>query len=132
VADLKFDLVMRRLARKYSPDQPRVPAGSAEGGQWTDAGGGSGSTDAGSRRELTRISASSAGSGGQGGGEVEGQVGPGDSDLAEIQRRFAAGPKTYQRCLDLCYPLLERFQPPGVDYNKWDFHRCMDACLRSK
>lgn len=25
--------------RKYSPDQPRVPAGSAEGGQWTDAGG---------------------------------------------------------------------------------------------
>ncbi len=28
--------------RKYSPDQPRVPAGSAEGGQWTDAGGGGG------------------------------------------------------------------------------------------
>ena len=26
--------------RKYSPDQPRVPAGTAEGGQWTDAGGG--------------------------------------------------------------------------------------------
>jgi hypothetical protein len=27
---------------KYSPDQPRVPAGNSDGGQWTDAGGGSG------------------------------------------------------------------------------------------
>ena len=27
---------------KYSPDQPRVPAGNPEGGQWTDAGGASG------------------------------------------------------------------------------------------
>ena len=25
--------------RKYSPDQPRVPAGSSEGGQWTSGGG---------------------------------------------------------------------------------------------
>jgi hypothetical protein len=25
--------------RKYSPNQPRVPAGSREGGQWTDGGG---------------------------------------------------------------------------------------------
>jgi len=30
-----------RLERKFSPDQPRVPAGNREGGQWTsgDAGG---------------------------------------------------------------------------------------------
>src|SRR5437764_417242 len=36
-AELKF----RRLlhARRYSPDQPRVPAGSREGGQWTSGGG---------------------------------------------------------------------------------------------
>jgi hypothetical protein len=26
--------------RKYRPDQPRVPAGSREGGQWTEEGGG--------------------------------------------------------------------------------------------
>jgi hypothetical protein len=33
--------------RKYNPSQPRVPAGSAGGGQWTSNGGGSGgSTDA--------------------------------------------------------------------------------------
>jgi hypothetical protein len=30
------------LARKYSPDQPRVPAGNPDGGQWTDGGGISG------------------------------------------------------------------------------------------
>lgn len=29
-----------RLERKYSPDQPRVPAGSPEGGRWTSGGGG--------------------------------------------------------------------------------------------
>jgi hypothetical protein len=29
------------LILKYSPDQPRVPAGSAEGGQWTSGEGGS-------------------------------------------------------------------------------------------
>ena len=29
--------------RKYRPDQPRVPAGSREGGQWTSDGGGNGS-----------------------------------------------------------------------------------------
>ncbi len=29
-------------ALKYSPTQPRVPRGNPDGGQWTDAGGGSG------------------------------------------------------------------------------------------
>src|SRR5437588_5056460 len=28
-----------RLLQKYSPNQPRVPAGSHAGGQWTDGGG---------------------------------------------------------------------------------------------
>lgn len=42
---LSRDLIARRLPRrtaKYRPDQPRVPAGSAEGGQWTDGSGESG------------------------------------------------------------------------------------------
>ena len=30
------------LAFKYNPDQPRVPAGDSEGGQWTSGSGGSG------------------------------------------------------------------------------------------
>jgi hypothetical protein len=29
-----------RVALKYSPEQPRVPAGNADGGQWTSGGGG--------------------------------------------------------------------------------------------
>jgi len=36
------DLPFALYERKYSPDQPRVPAGNREGGQWTDAGGGGG------------------------------------------------------------------------------------------
>jgi HK97 family phage portal protein len=30
------------LLAKYSPDQPRVPAGNSDGGQWTSGGGGEG------------------------------------------------------------------------------------------
>ena len=30
------------ILRKFHPDQPRVPAGNSDGGQWTDGGGGSG------------------------------------------------------------------------------------------
>jgi hypothetical protein len=36
-------LRLRRSLLKYSPDQPRVPAGNPDGGQWTDGGGGAGS-----------------------------------------------------------------------------------------
>ncbi len=39
VRDLKIDLAIRRLRLKYSPDQPRVPAGSSDGGQWTSGNG---------------------------------------------------------------------------------------------
>lgn len=35
-------LLRHELARKYNPDQPRVPAGNADGGQWTSGGGGGG------------------------------------------------------------------------------------------
>lgn len=33
-------LLRHELVRKYNPDQPRVPAGNADGGQWTSGGGG--------------------------------------------------------------------------------------------
>ena len=33
--------LQRALQRKYRPDQPRVPAGNPDGGQWTSEGGGS-------------------------------------------------------------------------------------------
>ncbi|MFC5394471.1 hypothetical protein [Bosea vestrisii] len=40
-------LLRHELARKYNPDQPRVPAGNADGGQWTSGGGGGGATPTG-------------------------------------------------------------------------------------
>ena len=42
---------------------------------------------------------------------------------------YAAGNNSYQRCLNLCYPILERFSRPGSDINTFDFHKCMNACL---
>ena len=49
VDELKAALARRRLEEaKYSPDQPRVPAGNPDGGQWTDRGGGGGQSQGGS------------------------------------------------------------------------------------
>jgi hypothetical protein len=50
------------------------------------------------------------------------------SDLQSIiatakRLNLAARPDAYQMCLDLCYPLLERRQPPGSDFNTFDFHK---------
>jgi hypothetical protein len=44
LAALDVELKLCKLIRllKYSPSQPRVPAGSPEGGQWTSGGGGQG------------------------------------------------------------------------------------------
>ncbi|AVO44043.1 hypothetical protein C6569_02610 [Phreatobacter cathodiphilus] len=45
IADLRWDILVLktalRLHRRYDPDQPRVPAGSPDGGQWTNGGGSS-------------------------------------------------------------------------------------------
>ena len=46
-----------RYERKYSPDQPRVPAGSSEGGRWTSGGGGAASASSGDT--TTELSAAS-------------------------------------------------------------------------
>jgi hypothetical protein len=43
VAEIRADMKRRReLEEKYSPRQPRVPAGNPRGGQWTDRSGGQG------------------------------------------------------------------------------------------
>src|SRR3712207_6683082 len=43
--DLALLKLRRALWRKYRPDQPRVPAGNPDGGQWTSEGGGVGIND---------------------------------------------------------------------------------------
>ena len=43
LAAIKAELALRQLlrtAKAYNPNQPRVPAGSREGGQWTNGSGG--------------------------------------------------------------------------------------------
>jgi hypothetical protein len=88
------------LQRKYSPEQPRVPAGSSDGGQWS-----SGAVTSGVEVNDDPV-----------------------LDLAE--EIIAAGASaSYQECLDRCVPLLERFASPGSDRNQWDFTRCMNICL---
>jgi hypothetical protein len=37
--ELKLGTLLRSLERRYNADQPRVPAGSPKGGQWTSIGG---------------------------------------------------------------------------------------------
>jgi hypothetical protein len=49
-------------------------------------------------------------------------------DIAK-RMRLSGTRSNYNKCLDLCYPILERFQPPGSDRNTWDFYKCMNACL---
>ncbi len=51
---------------KYSPDQPRVPAGDPDGGQWTDGGGGG---EVGSAFNDGRVQVAQA-TGSRGGGRV--------------------------------------------------------------
>jgi len=86
-----------------------APAGNREGGQWTsgDAGGDARQQSAAGRR-----------------------AGVGVQPFLEKAKQLAAsGESAYQRCSDLCYPLLERFQLPGSDRNTFDFFKGLNACL---
>ena len=64
LADVKFELALRALGSKYSQNQPRVPAGSPDGGQWTRGARAVG--DAGAANSAdSDASADSTGSGAQ-------------------------------------------------------------------
>jgi hypothetical protein len=39
ILGLKLDSFITLLERHYNPDQPRVPAGNPDGGEWTSGGG---------------------------------------------------------------------------------------------
>ena len=54
------------------------------------------------------------------------------SDISEFvtqaqKLNIAAGPNAMSRCIDLCYPILER--PRLGDRNEWDFRKCLNVCL---
>lgn len=108
VKDLKIDLEIRRLCRKYSPDQPRD-----DHGRWADTGKEASSgteTDSGKEKEVP------------------------SSDPTEIlalarRLKLVGGLGSYAECLNLCYPVLERRQAAGSDRNTFDFYKCMNACM---
>jgi hypothetical protein len=45
-AKLRLERVLRDFKAGFNPNQPRVPAGNPEGRQWTDGGGGTGTSEA--------------------------------------------------------------------------------------
>lgn len=51
--ELKLHNFLAALERHYRPDQPRMPAGRPEGGQWTRVGGSSGGSR--TRTALTGV-----------------------------------------------------------------------------
>jgi hypothetical protein len=50
-------LLISRACKQYNPNQPRVPAGNADGGQWTDGGGGGGPRSAYAQLKPRRLPA---------------------------------------------------------------------------
>jgi hypothetical protein len=45
LSDLRWLRFLQKVKAGFNPDQPRVPAGNPDGGQWTNEGGGSDATD---------------------------------------------------------------------------------------
>jgi hypothetical protein len=89
-------------ARKFDENQPRD-----DHGRWIDAGGEQGTSVADAEDS---------------GDDLVGNI-------LEKARKLTAGAADMKRCIDLCHPLLERFQRPGSDRNETDFRKCLNACL---
>jgi hypothetical protein len=97
--DLLLLKIGERREMKYDPDQPRVPAGSSGGGQWTSDGG-----------------------------ILPGSFGV-TSRFWDECAKLAAGHATMSQCVDQCLHLLLRPQAPGSDLNEFAFRRCLNRCL---
>jgi hypothetical protein len=93
------------VERKFDPNQARVPKGQPEGGQWASDG----TSDAPAPEQ-------------NGTADVQ-------TIISRAKKLAAMGGLSYQTCLNLCYPILERFSRPGSDKNTFDFHKCMNDCL---
>jgi hypothetical protein len=101
--EIRFAQFKRVLKAGFDPDQPRIPAGNPDGGQWAGGGGGEVSGES----EATSV----------------------ESILA-VAPRLAASRASMKSCLALCSPLLEAFQPANTtNINYWNFMRCLNACL---
>jgi hypothetical protein len=89
LAKLKLEYELRRFQHKYSPNQPRVPAGSPQGGQWTSGVAAVGAAAAGDSGSDGIADAGDAAAADSGGGMPDGVDADGGS-LAQELRRFPA------------------------------------------
>ena len=67
-----------------------------------------------------------------GGFILPGNFADGGSDIVVIanSENQSKPPKAVQnRCYEACYPILERWQPPGSDINQYDFNNCLKICF---
>jgi hypothetical protein len=86
--------------QKYSPSQPRD-----ERGRWTDAGNDKGMENGDDSAFVQDV-------------------------LAKVRKlSLMASPADWRRCVNLFYPILERFSSPGSDVRYWDYQKCLNACL---
>jgi hypothetical protein len=82
LAALRMQRALMMVARKYQPDQPRMPAGNPEGGQWTDAGGG-----------LVDVAANDRGEGHVAAGEqISGKLKPGEMHVTLPDGKLVPNP----------------------------------------
>ena len=100
---------------RFDPNQPRVPAGSPQGGQWAS---GESEADSGDAANIA--------------GELDTIAGKPEQILDFARRMTVAGRSlTYQQCMDICYPILERPKfPRWSDINATAYLRCMAACMQ--
>ena len=111
------------ILQKFHPDQPRVPAGNPDGGQWTDGGGGFGSgrsspsvdpiktgaTPARPRDNNFAGPAPSAGQGQHGNPEFN------ETQKAELKRRIGSGKGAYVEAYKYLHQQVQsRLQNPGL------------------
>jgi hypothetical protein len=116
--EIRMARLARLLDRKYDPNQPRLPAGQPDGGQWTG--------DTSATHELIGVRPISSQSTVHDSGDAA-DVSVGS--ILNAAKILAASRASMNKCIALCYPLLERFQPPGSNLNEFDFRKCLNACL---
>jgi hypothetical protein len=92
-AAMRFMRAARALDRRYRPDQPRVPAGNPDGGEWTPIGS----------RDSTPVGTANIAT------LIDQRVGVGEKGMIRSCTYIDADGKMYTRmidAIDLCPPIL--------------------------
>ena len=114
--ELRRDLLVSRspqpVASKYNPDQPRVPAGNPDGGQWT-SGGGDGSSGEDSSVLETALDGLDDGSLDWATGRSRGGAGAWPNATPAQQARLVASELQAQAAIRRVQEIDARWKPPA-------------------